>query len=257
MKRRQFLSAAGSGASAASVEIGIDNPSFRHLGRLDKPSPRVVRLARGITAKSESKRDQALALFRFVRDHIQFGFTDRFDLATPDQTLDKRRGHCNPQAALFVAMLRSVDIPARQHFVTIENDILEGLFPGDRLPPLLMHSYTYVQLDGEWLPVDSYILDPPMFRAVKRKLEQTGKPMGFGGHVAGANEWDGHERAMCQLVSDDMVIRDHGCFLEPDELYTSDHNPQRQSLLDRFMYRSFAVTPTNKRIAAIRASTVE
>ena len=114
---------------------------------LEKPSATIRAQALALTSGLSRRRDRALALHNFVRDNIQFGFTPYFDWATPEDTLRLRRGHCNPQTALLVALLNAAQVPAKQHFVLIPRSILKGLAPG--LPQTLLHSYTEVNVaDG-------------------------------------------------------------------------------------------------------------
>jgi hypothetical protein len=56
-------------------------------------------------------------------------------------------------------------IPAVLHAVNIRNDILLGVLSS--APPVLTHTYSEVALDGRWLRVDSYVVDPALFAVVR------------------------------------------------------------------------------------------
>lgn len=197
--------------------------------------------------------ERAAALFRFVRDEIRYGFTSAFDAASPNETLRARRGHCNPQSVLFAALLRSIGIPARSHFVTIGAEILDGVFPLGG-PRVLSHAYTEVGLEGRWLCVDAYCVDPPLFRAAQRRLAETGALLGWGVHRAGRSDWDGTHDAMAQLADPSMVLHDGGSYDDPARFYRSEAYANRFSVLDAGLYRWFGVDEGNRRLDALRAS---
>lgn len=108
-----------------------------------KPSELICQKAYEVVSKAgaQTSREKAVALFNFVRDTIKFGFTGRFDEASPVETLKSGRGHCNPQAGLFASLCNAVGVEARVHFVQISNDVLFGVL--DNMgPKLLTHGYT-------------------------------------------------------------------------------------------------------------------
>jgi transglutaminase-like putative cysteine protease len=224
--------------------------------RLDvtRPSPAIRTLAERIVAGAVTRRERALACFRFVRDEIRFGFAPRFDLATPEETLASGVGHCNPQATLFASLLCAVDVEARLHAVTITREILDGIFPDRAAPPeRLAHTFTEVRLDGDWVPVDGYIVDPRLRAAALPRLHRRGRTLGFGVHVDGSDEWDGATRCMSQFVSDAMRAGpDHGTFADAHGFFSSDRNPQRLGVLTGLLYRTFAVGPANRALDRVR-----
>ncbi|MEM9187810.1 MAG: transglutaminase-like domain-containing protein [Myxococcota bacterium] len=226
---------------------------FARYPTLDRPSSLVRETAQGLTAGLGSPREKARAIFHFVRDEIQFGFTPYFDGATPNDTLALRLGHCNPQSALFASLLRAAGVPATQHFVDISNEIIADLFPPYAAPPSrITHSYTEVELDGESLDVDGYILDPTFHRSALALLSDEDRTIGYGAHAEGVVTWDGRVSSMSQLADPGMVLADHGTFEDPAEFYDSDAYRQRLGAIGGFFYRAFALDPINARIHAIR-----
>ncbi len=214
----------------------------------------VEHLAEQLTRRATTDREAAVALFCFVRDEIEFGFTAHFDQATPQQTLASGRGHCNPQGALFAALLRAIGIPARPHFVTIRHDIIADLFPAHGRPPLrINHSFVEVMLDGQWRSVDAYIADPPLFAGAKRALEKAGRSVGFGVHAQGTDRWDGREDAMVQFADPKMALADHGVFENAADFYRSEAYAQRLSWATRTMFGLFVVPSANASIERLRA----
>ena len=223
---------------------------------LEAPSNVIKQQALCLTTGKSTQRARAIALHDYVRDHINFGFTPFFDLATPEETLQLRRGHCNPQGALLASLLNAAGIPAKQHFVIIPNRVLDGL--ADGLPPKLLHSYVEVDVadkgavEPQWCSLDSYILDAPMRAGAVARL-QNGTDMGWGAHSRARGDWDGVEgRVMSQMVTDSMALEDLGSTVKPAEVYNSPANPQRLSLPVRWL-ASMGWAGVNAKIEQVRA----
>ncbi len=210
-----------------------------------------ARLTRG----AASERERARVLYRFVRDQIRFGFTWRFDGATPEQTLALGVGHANPQARLVLALFRVAGIPATQHFVTIRRDILDGLFAGAVHPPeLITHSYVEAVVEGRRVRFDGYVLDPLLYRGALAQLIGENRRLGYGVHLQGCADWDGESDCMVQLVSADSVPKehDHGTFHDPEEFYASASYRHRPGSVGELVFGAFGATSANVRIAALR-----
>jgi len=56
-----------------------------------------------ITKGTETKGEEAIRIFHFVRDEIKFAFTKGFDIAKASYTLQQKEGHCNPKTTLFIS----------------------------------------------------------------------------------------------------------------------------------------------------------
>ena len=168
-----------------------------------------ARLTRGLNDDGACAR----RLHDFVRDGIAFGFTPQLDAATPQQTLAAGVGHTIPKTALFVAMLRAAGLRAHQHFLTIDRELLRGVFPNGLhrlLPWEIPHAYAEVEIGDEWWMVDSYALDEPLWRAAMYQLAREGEIIGYGAHGLGTCEWRGAGHAFAQFVTPDMLVEDHG-----------------------------------------------
>jgi len=184
-----------------------------------KATPFINELAQSITRGAQSDRERAVMIHDYVRDTVRYGFTARFDEATPGETLKAGVGHCNPQTDLFVTLLRAVGIAARYHYVTISGEILRGVQPN--VPSLISHGFAEVELDGRWLKVDSYIVDPAHADGARARLEQEGRDVGYGFHRRGAVVWDGASDAFSQLADPSMVIEDQGTWETPEDFFSS------------------------------------
>ncbi|CAN0432946.1 unnamed protein product, partial [Ectocarpus sp. 8 AP-2014] len=215
-----------------------------------KRANQVVSLAGATTPSAK-----AIALFVFVRDSIKFGFTSRFDAASPEETLEAGMGHCNPQGALFASLLQAQGIPARQRFVNLSNGVLRGVLSPP--PTRLLHSYVEVQLDGQdslgWIRVDGYIADPALFHAARARLVKENMTEGYGVHVNGANEWDGASDSFCQMAEETtQVTETFEAFDEPGLFYSSPENFQRLPWPVRLVFGWIMKGP-NSSIDTIRA----
>jgi hypothetical protein len=178
-------------------------------------SPPIEALAARLTSDLDSPRAAAVRIHDYVRDDIVFGFTPQHDRATPEETLAAGVGHTIPKTALFVALLRTAGLRAYPHFVTIDHEILRGVFPNDAhrlLPWEVPHCYAEVEIEDEWLQVDSYALDRTLWRAAVSRLAREGDLLGYGAHGLGTCRWDGRRDAFAQLATSDMVVEDHGAW---------------------------------------------
>ncbi|CAN0382335.1 unnamed protein product [Ectocarpus fasciculatus] len=243
--------------------------------RISAPAPAVVKQANQVVslAGATTPRAKAVALFVFVRDSIKFGFTGRFDAASPEETLKAGMGHCNPQGALFASLLQAQGIPARQRFVNLSNGVLRGVLSPP--PARLLHSYVEVQLDGQggdagppdssglgqdscrgWVRVDGYIADPVLFHAARARLEKEKMTEGYGVHVNGTNEWDGTSDSFCQMADETtQVTETFEAFDEPELLYSSPTNFQRLPWPVRLVFGLIVKGP-NSSLDTIRAEFV-
>lgn len=244
--------------------------------RISAPAPTVVQRANDVVALAGAKtpRAKAVALFVFVRDSIKFGFTGRFDAASPEETLEAGVGHCNTQGALFASLLQAQGIPARQRFVNLSNGVLRGVLSPP--PPRLLHSFVELQLPGEdgggnkpgasrvggggvdgdesqgWIQVDAYIADPALFHAARARLEKENRTEGYGVHVRGVNEWDGVGDSFCQMVDKSQVSETLDAYDEPGLMYDSPKNFQRLPWVIRVLF-GLIVRGPNSSIDAVRA----
>lgn len=205
LTRRRFTAAtvaagtiASFGAPAAAVPGDLSVTRY-----VDHDTAAIRQSAAMVTAGLASDRDRAVALFRFVRDQVKFGFAAGFWDMSASDVLTTGRGYCNTKSTLFVALLRATGIPARQVFVEIDPEVLRGMIdPGT---PWLDHSYTEVFLDGAWHATDAYIPDPALFQAAVARLRQEKRRFGYGVHVDGQNDWDGASDSFAQYNRIDPV----------------------------------------------------
>lgn len=224
---------------------------------IDLDSDVVERVVSEIMKDADTEREKAVKIFYFVRDKIKFGFTKEFDQAKASYTLERRIGHCNPKATSFIAMLRAVDIPARQHFVTISKEILRGLFPAIAyltLGKYITHSFTEVFIENNWIKVDSYVLDRQLYENALLKLKNERQKMGYGVHIDGVPEWDGKSNSFVQFVHKEGIapVMDHGTFTDSLQFYESNMYMNKMNAINKFLYNSMGVGRINNQIEKIR-----
>lgn len=174
--------------------------------------PTVKEVVDQVAETLATERDRAIALHDYVRENVKFGFTKYHDAAQPDYTLAHGLGHCNPKSLLMVALFRAAGLESHQHFVVIPKVILKGViapFGYWTCSAELSHSYCEVKIEGTWYAIDSYIIDTPLFKAARAKLEQEGRSFGYGVRANATNVWDGQSNAFSQF-DQSMMIEDHG-----------------------------------------------
>lgn len=207
-------------------------------------------------AGAETSREKAVALFNFVRDTIKFGFTGRFDEASPEETLKSGLGHCNPQAGLFASLCNAVGVEAQVHFVQISNAVLFGVL-GNMGPKQLTHGYTEVRLaenPASWTRVDGYIVDLNLYEIASRQLAIQNRREGYGIHANGIVDWDGKSDCFVQLADEhSQVQKDFGSFVKPLDFLTSNQNLQQPPFLIRKLFALPAFI-MNYRIDSLRSS---
>lgn len=177
-------------------------------------------LALSVIGDATSERDRARRVHDFVRDSIRYGFTSRFDEATPTETLEAGIGHCNPQTRLFVELARAAGLEAKLHYVTISGEILRGVLPNS--PARISHGFAEVRVDSRWYKVDSYIIDREHASGAAARLLREGRRVGYGFHIAGSVDWDGASDSFSQLADPAMILEDHGTFESAEDFYRSD-----------------------------------
>ena len=132
----------------------------------DFDHPKVTNLASTLTQATQTPIEKVESIFHYVRDEIKFGFPPTWDVVKASESIEYGLGYCNTKATLFVALCRAAGIQARLHFGLIDIQIMHGIMPSfvfPLMPKLGGHSWTEVQLDGQWKPVNSYINDKPFY----------------------------------------------------------------------------------------------
>ncbi len=224
---------------------------------LDLHSPSIREVATTLGVGASGAREKATAAFRHVRQAVRFGFRPSFYNLKASAVLKGGVGFCNNQSTLMIALLRAMGVPARAHFVDISAEVLSGVLnPG---APYVDHSWTEAFIDGRWRATDAYIVDPPLLRGAKARLQREGRVLGYGAHINAVSEWDGHADAFSQFVDDGvharLSTRDYGVFDDVGAFYAA--RGERWNRLNPIITVALiaSVQGVNRRLDALRAST--
>ncbi len=115
----------------------------------------IVSLAQSLTETSKSPRENAVALYYFVRDTIRYNpYTlgnSREDWQAT-KTLETGEAWCVPKAVLLAALCRAIGIPARLGYADVVNHLsTERLRESMKTDMFYYHGYCSVFLDGQWI----------------------------------------------------------------------------------------------------------
>jgi transglutaminase-like putative cysteine protease len=175
----------------------------RETEYLDKSNVDIQETVKGLTEGCDYDKQKALAIFQFVRDDIRFGWTMNYHAMRASDVLRDGVGFSVTKCTLFVTLLRAAGIPARQVFVDISSQMLQGLdFYADEY---IDHCYTEVYLGDKWIKVDSYIVDKQLYDGARRELVKSNYKMGYGLHGSGTCHWDGETDSFVQFVNDGSI----------------------------------------------------
>lgn len=221
----------------------------------DADHPSIQEKAASLTAAGESTLEKVERIFHFVRDKIRFGFPPRWDVVRASEVLEYGIGQCNLKATLYVALCRAAGIGARVHCGMISSDIMRGIFPPIAfpfLPDAGSHSWTEVQIDGKWQPIDSYINDRAFYMAARERLIESGKPLGYSvSFLEGKSSCESNfgEKGFVHMGA---VIEDHGMWEDFSQYVASDRYSSLNSL-QLALYPMMAKL-SNRNIARIRSN---
>jgi hypothetical protein len=199
--------------------------------------------------------DKLESIFHFVRDETRFGFTPKWDAVKASEVLTYGIGYCNPKATLFVALCKAAGISARIHCGMISIQIMRGVFPSIAFPFLPKaggHSWTEVQIEGQWRPIDSYINDKDFYGAARHRLSVSGKPLGYSvSFLEGKSscEFNFGEKGFVHMGA---VIEDHGAYEDLSQYLASDKYVSMDSL--QLMFYPMIAKLSNRNIERIRSS---
>ncbi len=195
----------------------------------DADNPTIANLAARLTLSRATPIEKVESIFYYVRDEIKFGFPPIWDRLKASETIYHGLGYCNTKATLFVALCRAAGIPARIHYGLIDVRIMRGILPSivfPFMPKLGGHSWSEVQLEGQWLALDSYINDKPFFDQALKRLTKSGQSIGYSLSLK-----DG--KASCEInfgekgfVHMNAVKEDHGVWDDAVDYFATEKYPR-------------------------------
>jgi hypothetical protein len=220
----------------------------------DHDHPAVQARANELASGEPAVMGKLERLFHFVRDDILFGFPPKWDAVKASETLAYGLGYCNTKATLFLALCKAAGIPARIHTGWIDIRLMRGIFPSFAfpfLPDAGGHSWTEIEIDGEWKPIDSYINDRPFYEGALKRLAESGKTTAFSiSHARGTSscEFNFGEQGFVHMGA---VVEDHGTWPDFADYMASDRY-WRMNLMQQMAYPLIA-SLANRNIARIRS----
>ena len=197
--------------------------------------------------------ERTRAIYYFVRDEILFGYnTD--DGIPASRVLADGFGQCNTKGTLFMALLRSCNIPCRVHGFMIDKKLQKGAMTGivyRNAPQEILHSWVEVLLDSHWYELEGFILDRGYLRNLQAAHpECTGAFCGYGVAVKDfkhpAVDFDRNDT----YIQSEGITRDLGIYDCPDDLL-QEHS-QAMSATKAFAYRHLGRHLMNRNVKKIR-----
>jgi hypothetical protein len=210
--------------------------------------------AKKLTQNETSSRKKLEKIFYFVRDEIKFSFPTKGDLVKASETIRSKRGQCNTKSALFLALCRAADIPAKIHFSLIKKEIQKGLFIGlmyKLMPDFISHSWVEVEIEGKWRRIDSFINDEAFYKAGRAKLKENKMDTGYSISCVGGESSILFSPDEEKFVQMDAVTDDHGLWDEPAEYYASELYQNRPGIIKLMIYW-LMIPLINKRVKNMR-----
>ncbi|RZJ04634.1 MAG: transglutaminase domain-containing protein [Haliea sp.] len=184
---------------------------------------------------------------------LPFGCVAGFDHVPAGAVLRIGRGDCHTKGTLFVAMLRSLGIPARLRFVTLPGAFLKGIV--DSPYDTITHAIGEVWLQGAWVRTDTYVADSILEAQASQLLRQQGRRLGWGMHVQGSHYWDGKRHAHAQFHDSDagsLPLQDWGVSHDPETFYASRPDAALQVGWLARMKWMFAAVLVNRAVEQLR-----
>lgn len=195
--------------------------------------------------------DRIGAAYDFVRDEILFGYN--VDDALPaSRVLKDGYGQCNTKGTLLMAILRALGIPCRFHGFTIDKGLQRGVVP-ELIFPLaprnIIHSWVEVQLNGEWLDLEGFILDRQVLAALQSKFSERTTLCAYGVGTGSLQTPDVAWAGKSTYIQKSGINRDFGTFDNPDAFYA---NHRQLTRLRGLIYRQIIRHWMNRRVRQMR-----
>ncbi|MFV1441107.1 MULTISPECIES: transglutaminase-like domain-containing protein [unclassified Phaeobacter] len=223
---------------------------------LDITAPAISALISARGWQQLAPADRIGAAYTYVRNDILFGYNIA-DTRMASQVLADGYGQCNTKATLLMALLRALGIPCRLHGFTIDKSLQRGVVPELvywMAPRNILHSWVEVQLDGQWINLEGFILDQGVLGALQAAFPGRDTLCGYGAGTdclqAPMVAWQGRDT----YIQKTGINADLGVFDSPDAFYAR----HRQDLrgIRGWLYRNAIRHWMNHRVAGIRRGQV-
>jgi transglutaminase-like putative cysteine protease len=121
---------------------------------VDSDDPAIRDFARKAAGNAQTVKDKAIALYRAVRDSIQYDpYVDFMDPGRfrASSVLHTGTGFCVGKSALLAAAARAAGIPARPGYADVRNHLTSKRLQERVGDTFYWHSYTELEIDGKWV----------------------------------------------------------------------------------------------------------
>lgn len=199
-----------------------------------------------------TKEDVIKSVYNFVRDEIKFGY-NQTDSIPASEVLKDGYGQCNTKGSLFMALLRSLDIPTRFHGFTIFNELQRGAIPDYLMlfaPKRIIHSWVEVHINGDWLNQEGFIIDQPFLRQVQLAFPKRETFCGYGIAVPFLQKPNNEYCGRDTYIQSEGIADDYGVFDDPDTFYAQYGNNLRG--LKKILFRYGLRHLINRNVERIR-----
>lgn len=194
------------------------------------------------------------AIYRFVRDEINFGY-NQDDLLSASKVLQDGYGQCNTKGTLLMALFRAVGIPTRFHGFTIYNQLQKGAIPSYIFilaPKRIIHSWVEVYYQDKWINLEGYIIDQPYLAQVQLGFkEQCQQFSGYGIATSCLSapkiDWTGEDT----YIQSEGIADDFGVYAQPDDFYQQYGG--NLSGVKKFLYKYILRHVINANVKRIRS----
>lgn len=187
--------------------------NFRH--------PKIQALLTDRGWRTLPKSEALKRIYYFVKDEIKFGYNRDDNIRASDVLVDGY-GQCNTKSTLFMALLRSVNIPCRLHGFTIFNKLQRGAIPNILMilaPERILHTWVEVEYENKWLELEGFIVDSEFLDQIQKANQGCQQFEGYGIATSCLSappvEFDGNNT----YIQSNGIADDYGVFNSPDDFY--------------------------------------
>ncbi|MCK5746694.1 MAG: transglutaminase family protein [Oricola sp.] len=229
------------------------DPLLQPTRLLDFEHPAIAGLIDDRGWRDLSSRERIGAAYDSVRNEISFGYNRADDLQASEVLIDGY-GQCNTKGTLLMALLRGLGIRCRLHGFTIHKGLQRGIVPElvyPIAPREILHSWVEVEIDGNWINLEGFILDDRFLGVLQQTFFETESLCGYGASTdclsAPPVAWKGVDT----YIQKTGIVNDFGIFGAPDEFY-AEHG-QNFGRVRSWLYTTVIRHWMNARVRAIRS----
>lgn len=199
----------------------------------DSDNEKIVDFATRITKGCSNDLDRLKCLFNFIKNHYKYSFGEWRLKAS--EVVNKKDGMCTTKTNLFVACLRSLNIPAGFHVIKINARDIFGNFTNikflrNKISNNSVHIYSDVFVNNQWISLDPS-LDDSLIEGLTK----------FG-YKHSLTQWDG-KSSYVNFIHEDMVLEDLGIFSNIDYYHEKNRRTARLlfTLLSKLLMNHYRI----------------